>query len=315
MTVSIIVSFYNVEAYSEECVAGIVGQTYKDLDIILVDDGSTDSTGTILDKWAQQDTRIKVVHESNGGLSFARNTGMKYAKGDCIVFVDGDDALKESFVETLVNVMEETGADICEAGRYENVLDKEEFRFFSPVDRPEIYNDYHDYIYDTYTDKEKRFFQSAIVVWGKLYKKEIWKGIEFPVGKIFEDSWVFPSVMERCKKIAVIPEPLYFYRKRRGSIMSKINEKSVRMKVDSWMNQIRWWRASQDKKADLLLAACERYICHYIYCNSQYFQSEYKSMICAEYKIMTRHMIFSRHTKLKTKVKYLTFAGPRRVFR
>ena len=195
MTVSIIAAFYNVDEYADECVKSIVNQTYPDLDIVLIDDGSTDSCGKILDEWAGRDSRINVIHEPNKGLSFARNAGMKAAKGEYFAFVDGDDALKEEYIETLIKTLEETGSDMCEVGRFENVSGKDTKRFFSPVSRLEVYDRYQDFIYDTYTDKEKRFFQSAIVVWGKLYKREVWEGIEFPVGKICEDSWVFPAVL------------------------------------------------------------------------------------------------------------------------
>ena len=134
-------------------------------------------------------------------------------------------------------------------------------------------------------------------------------------GHINEDSWVFPRVMSRCKVIAIGPEPLYFYRKRSGSIMSKVDEKLVCSKTDSWMQQIKWWRESQDLQADRLLSICEKYICHYIYSNSQQMNSDYKKFIQKEYREMVRHMIFSKYLPLKTKVKYLTYARPSKVFR
>ena len=315
MKVSVIVALYNVKDYADECIESLTRQNYKDIEIILVDDGSTDETVEIVDKWASTDNRIKVIHQVNGGLSAARNSGMKIATGDCIAFIDGDDSVKEEYLETLVINMESTGADMTGVGRYENVLGEDSIRCFSPVNNLTVYNDYRDYIYDTYLDKEKRFFQSAIVVWGKLYKREIWDGIYFPVGHNNEDSWVFPRVISRCKKIAISPEHLYFYRKRSGSIMSQVNEKLVRSKTDSWMQQINWWRQSSDLLADKLLSICEKYICHYIYTNVKYMGEDYKAIIQPEYKTMVKHMLFSKYLPLKTKVKYLTYASPSRIFR
>lgn len=314
MKISVIVALYNVKDYADECIASLVKQTYKDLEIILVDDGSTDETVSIVDKWASTDERIKAVHQVNGGLSAARNSGMEIATGDCIAFIDGDDSVREEYFETLVKNMEATGADMTGVGRYENVPGETSFRYFSSVDNLTVYNDYRDYIYDTYADKEKRFFQSAIVVWGKLYKRNIWDGITFPVGHNNEDSWVFPRVISRCKKIALSPEQLYYYRKRSGSIMSQVNEKLVRSKTDSWMEQINWWRKSNDPLADKLLSICEKYICHYIYTNSKSIGDDYKAKIQPEYRAMVNHMLSSKYLQLKTKVKYLTYASPKRTF-
>ncbi len=314
MKVSVIVAFYNVGPYVDECVGSIVRQTYKDLEIILIDDGSTDNSGSILDEWASRDLRIKVIHEDNEGLSFARNRGLDISTGEAIAFIDGDDAVKENYIEILVNTMNETDADMCEVGRYENVLDEETLRFFSPVDDLLLYKDSGDYIYDTYTDREKRFFQSAIVVWGKLYKRKVWDGVRFPKGRINEDSWVFPQVISRCDKIAVRGDCLYFYRKRRGSIMSVLDEHLICSKIDSWMYQVRWWRNSEDPQADKLLAMCEKYICHFIYTKIGEVNSKYRDDLRPEYKKMVRHMLFSGYIPIKTKVKYLTYASTLRVF-
>lgn len=315
MTVSVIIPCYNIEDYAGECIESVMAQTYSDLDIIVIDDGSTDKTGEIIDDFAARDSRITVVHEDNKGLSFARNKGMSLAKGECLAFVDGDDAVGEDYFKTLVNNMLSTGADMAGVGRYENVLSGEGFRYFSPVDGMVTYHDYRDYIFDAYTDKEKRFFQSAIVMWGKLFRREVFDGIEFPVGRINEDSWVFPRVISRCQVITISPETLYFYRKRKGSIMSEVNEHLVCSKIDSWMSQILWWRESDDLQADRLLAMCEKYICHYIYTTVNMMGTEYRKGICPEYRKMVRHMLFSRNIRFVTKVKYLTIARPGKVFK
>ena len=300
--------------YAGECIESLVNQSYTNIEIILVDDGSTDDTSSIIDKWAQNDTRIKVIHQDNGGLSVARNSGMRSATGDCIAFVDGDDSVKKDYFKTLVDIMTSTNADMSGVGRYENVPGENLYRQFSTVDKVTVYSDYRDYVYDTYIDKGKRFFQSSIVVWGKLYRREIWEGIDFPVGRNNEDSWVFPKVMARCDRIVISPAPLYFYRKREGSIMSNVNSKLIRSKTESWMQQIEWWRESEDPLADKLLASCEKYICHYIFKNCKVMDSEYKKSIEENYRIMVHHLILSKYSPLKTKIKYLTYARPQKVF-
>ncbi len=315
MKVSVVVALYNVKDYADECIESLVKQSYKDLEIILVDDGSKDETAAIVDKWAAQDDRIKAIHQANGGLSAARNTGMANATGECIAFIDGDDSVKENYFEVLVKNMESTGADMTGVGRYENVPGEDTFRYFSSVDSLTVYNDPRDYMYDIYSDKDKRFFQSGIVVWGKIYKRGIWDGIDFPVGRNNEDSWVFPRVMTRCKKIAISPDQLYFYRKRSGSIMSNVNEKLVFSKIDSWMSQINFWRNSKDSRAEELLSICEKYICHYIYTNAEYMDSDYGKKLKPEYKAMVRHILSTKYLSFKTKAKYLTFARTGKIFK
>ncbi|MBO4678487.1 MAG: glycosyltransferase family 2 protein [Lachnospiraceae bacterium] len=315
MTVSIIAAFFNVGAYAEECVSSISGQSYKDLDIILVDDGSTDDTGKILDEWASKDSRIRVIHEENKGLSFARNAGMRVAKGDAFAFIDGDDAVRENYIETLVLNMESSDADLSVVGRYENNPGTDEFILVSPVKEFTTYNDYTDYVYAAYADRTGAFFVSAVVAWGKLYKKTLWEGVEFPVGRISEDAWVFPQILSRCQKIVVAPDNLYFYRRRKGSIMSSGNEKLYCAVIESWLHQVKWWYEHDGNRAGKLLSACEKRACNYMFTHAHDLSDSNKGNYRNEYKLMIRHMLLSVFIPLRTKIKYLTFARPGKVFK
>ena len=314
MTISVIATFFNVEAYAQECIESIIGQSYKDLEIILVDDGSVDKSGMILDKYAAIDSRIVVVHEDNQGLSFARNTGMQMATGECYAFIDGDDAVKPNYIETMVSIMDTYDADMVGVGRFENVIENDSIRQYSPVDEISVYNDFRDYICDTYSGKTKNFLQSAIVVWGKLYRRIIWEGIIFPVGLVNEDSWVFVETVSRCKKIVVSPEPLYFYRKREGSIMSSMADKIICSQTNAWMHQIESWRLSNDLLAGRMLSLCEKFVCNFIHNHTHCYKGEYRKKMNREYSKMVRHMLFSKYVKFKTKAKYLTYANPLLVF-
>lgn len=214
--ISIIVPVYNVEDYLEECIESIVNQTYKNLEIILVNDGSTDCSGYICDKYNKKDFRIKVIHKKNGGLSSARNVGIDFSTGNYLMFVDSDDYIDLDMVEILLKYMEQENADITICNFYreknkkmENVLIKNYFPFEAIK---EIF-------------LQKNFETSA---WGKLFKREVFKEIYFPEGKIFEDLGTIYKVFDNAKKITYISAQKYFYRFRVDSIMnSKFDKKKM----------------------------------------------------------------------------------------
>ena len=131
MKLSVVIPVYNVEKYLDKCVESIVNQTFKDLEIILVDDGSTDESGKMCDEWTEKDTRIKVIHKINGGLSSARNAGIKQAKGEYISFIDSDDFVEQDMYATMVEALDRTGKDIASCGRIVDLWGEREKREFS----------------------------------------------------------------------------------------------------------------------------------------------------------------------------------------
>lgn len=213
--ISVIVPVYNVEKYLNKCVESIVNQTYKNLEIILVDDGSTDSSGTICDQWAKKDNRIRIIHKENGGLSDARNKGLSVANGDYIGFVDSDDWIDLDFYKTLIINCKRYNADLAACKVIKEFDDHEETficdctkELFSPEEAIE-------------TLLNGKVFLA--VVWNKLYKRTLFTDVEFPVGKIHEDEFITYKVLGSAKRLVFNKSTYYYYRQREGSIMSTIS--------------------------------------------------------------------------------------------
>ena len=217
--VSIIVPIYNVEQYLRECIDSIINQTYKNLEIILVDDGSPDNCGQICDEYAKKDDRIKVIHKQNGGLSSARNAGLDIATGEYISFIDSDDKISEKFIEYLYNLCGKYNTDIsmCSLQRFnENV----EFKHEGELD-----------IKEEITIKSKKEMVmgmngkesiSSVVVCNKLYKKYIYETLRFPIGKIIEDQFTTYKAFDNCfTNIVVSNLSLYKYRVNPDSILGR----------------------------------------------------------------------------------------------
>lgn len=213
--ISIIVPIYNVEQYLDKCIKSLVNQTYKNLEIILVDDGTKDKSGEIADLWSIKDDRIKVIHKANGGLSDARNAGMKIATGDYIAFVDSDDWISYKMYEILMNNLEKYDADIsiCAIKKVyeEDVVNKKQIK------NKDIY------IFTAEEALENLIDEGILkqTVWNKLYKRKVVDDIYFEFGKIHEDEFWTYQIFGKCEKIVYTDEQLYYYLQRSGSIMDK----------------------------------------------------------------------------------------------
>lgn len=207
--ISVIVPVYNVENYLQRCVESIQKQTYKNLEIILIDDGSRDTSGSLCDKLAESDARIQVIHKENGGLSDARNTGIRKSLGRYLLFVDSDDFVSEHYVRTLYDELRTENADVAICGY--RVTEEDRFPEKSETSRKK---------WDATTALQnllyQKYFTTSAVC--KLYKRELWDGIEFPVGVLFEDTITIPKVLERTKTVVWSNAVLYGYYKRPGSI-------------------------------------------------------------------------------------------------
>ncbi|WP_337814346.1 glycosyltransferase [Intestinibacter sp.] len=214
--VSIIVPIYNVEQYLDRCIESLVTQSYINLEIILIDDGSKDTSGDICDLWAQRDKRIRLVHKENGGLSDARNKGLDIATGDIISFIDSDDYISKYFYEKLINIMEQTDSDIveCQFKKFNenervNYLNKENIEFISFNTEEAIKN----LILNC---------ELSTTVWNKIYKTSVIKKLKFRVGKTNEDDFYTYLAFDNAKKITKLQDELYYYLQRPESIMGKI---------------------------------------------------------------------------------------------
>ena len=199
--ITVIVPIYNVEVYLRKCLDSILAQTYKNLEIILVDDGSPDGCPAICDEYAEIDKRIQVIHKENGGLSDARNAGVEIAMGDYIGFVDSDDWIMPDMYEYLLEGLCGYMADIAYCG-FVNVHST----------WAEYPNNQTDKVYTKETALNELFFDRLKnFAWNKLYKAELWQNVRFPVGRNFEDILTMYKLFEQSKRIAILKEPKYYY--------------------------------------------------------------------------------------------------------
>lgn len=222
--ISIIIPVFKVEEYLEKCVDSIINQTYTNLEIILVDDGSPDNCGKICDEYAKKDTRVRVIHKENGGLSSARNAGLDVASGEYVSFVDSDDYIKENFIEVLYNLCVENKCDISECG-YLRFQDE-----YESLEDSETISDIK--IYSNYEMQKKIYGEECVktvVVWNKLYKKYIYEILRFPDKKVHEDEYTtYKAFFNTRTNIAVTNLNLYFYRINQNGITGqKFNVKRL----------------------------------------------------------------------------------------
>ena len=247
--ISIVVPIFNVEQYLEKCILSIINQTYKNLEIILVDDGSTDNCGEICDKFALMDSRIKVIHKANGGLSDARNEGIKISTGKYIGFVDSDDYIDQDMYSTLYDNMIKSGAQLSVCSR------------ILVVDNVEHFTHYENK-YKCFSNREALkdlFIRNEYLchaAWDKLYSRDLWNDMEFPVGRLFEDAAVMYKIFEKCDKIVSTKKQLYYYVQRKGSISNcAYNEKKVRHQIENRINAINYYKNFYLFSPSLLLSS------------------------------------------------------------
>lgn len=231
--VSVVVPIYNVEKYLGRCIQSILNQSYENLQIILVDDGSTDESGHIADKWNQKDKRILVIHQSNAGLSAARNCGIKQAKGDYILFVDSDDWIHPQMIQEMIreinyNTIVSCGMIAAEDHKVEPIPWFMEKKILSST---EALN----YLIDNTR------FTSHVV--RNLYPIRVFDDIDFPNGKLYEDIRIMHRLFQRVSAVCVIPQHFYYYYIRSDSISNivKLN------------NRLEWFYALRDRLNDVQL--------------------------------------------------------------
>lgn len=215
--VSVIVPVYNVENYVEHCVNSIIGQTYQYLEIILVDDGATDTSGEKCEELARKDLRIKVIHKKNGGLSDARNYGLDVASGKYILFVDSDDWIDEGMVQYLIELIHRTDSDVAVCGYYEDNIDATSIAV-DTEENIQIYESNREAVYGLNYNGAN----IGTVAWNKLYKAEIFDTLRFDVGKLNEDVFIMPKIFYSAERVAVSRKKFYHYIiSRPDSIMNK----------------------------------------------------------------------------------------------
>ncbi len=210
--ISIIVPVYNVENYLGKCIESIMAQTYKNIEIILVDDGAKDKSGEICDEYAKKDSRIRVIHKENGGLSDARNCGLEAASGELVGFVDSDDYIDSDMYEILYHTMDKYDAEMSMCDVYDvydgkEVSQRDDVRDFS-VDAEQAMK--------IVMDGQINYAYAV----NKLYRKELFDEIRYPKGKIIEDAFVILFLLEKTKRVAFSTARKYYYYHRENSIVS-----------------------------------------------------------------------------------------------
>lgn len=294
--VSVVIPIYKVEKYLHRCVDSVLKQTYKNIEVILVDDGSPDYCGKICDEYASKDKRIKVLHKDNGGLSDARNQGTKIARGKYITYIDSDDFVESDYIEYLYNLLIDNSCDmsiILPHKFYDNNL----VTIKNKKEKIKIYNSEEALKVMLY---QKNFDNAA---WGKLYLLNNIKDIEFPVGKLYEDIGTTYKYILRSNKIAYSNQKKYYYLQRKDSIMgSPFSQKEMDYVYQSeiMMNDI---KLLNKKK---LIKAVK---CRYLNANfsvilkigkTQEYKKE-KKELKNNIKKMRKEVLFDINSRIKTK--------------
>lgn len=226
--ISIIVPVYNVEPYLRKCLDSIIGQTYRDLEILVIDDGSTDQSGKICDEYAERDERIKVFHTENRGLSAARNLGLDEATGEWIGFVDSDDWIESDMYEVLLKKAEETGADVVECGWFKEWanITEEKRRYEQELSHLQAIEAL---VCSFFSDN----------VWNKLWRDHCFSTIRFPAGRVYEDIATTFRVFDAAEGICSVDDPMYHYRQRETSLSKKHELNDL---IGLWLSQYERYR-------------------------------------------------------------------------
>lgn len=281
--ISVIVPIYNVEQYLDKCINSIVNQSYKNLEIILVDDGSPDNCPAICDEWAKKDSRIKVIHKPNGGLSDARNFGIEASTGNYLMFIDSDDYVSTSICEKLYNLIIERDADfsMCSVIRFygDNIdIPKNKEYCITEVSGKDVLEQLN------YTQ-----IPLLVIACAKLYKKELFKNLRFVKGKLHEDMFFEHRLLGVTNKFVYCNEPLYFYLTRPQSIMANLKEKNYMHIYDSFVDRFNYLNEVKNydpNKNKLMFLANIRYL----YTITPIKYKDLKKKLLNEYKALYKHV-------------------------
>ena len=236
--ISIVVPIYNVEKYLPQCIDSILNQSFKDFELILVDDGSTDNCLKICEDYKKLDKRVIVIHKENGGLSSARNAGIKVSRGKYIAFIDSDDFIHKDMYKVLYNNLKNNNLDIsiCNYTRVNenSLLNDNESNKLSKISK---YNNI-EALNELYTDNRLIF----TVVWNKLYRRDIFENIVFDYGKSDEDEFIIHKILYKGLNIGYVDKDLYFYRIREDSITGSVFNIKRLDKLEALSNRIKFFK-------------------------------------------------------------------------
>lgn len=287
MKISVIVPVYNVESYLKKCLDSILEQSYTNLEVILINDGSTDLSGQICEEYSRKDKRIKLFHQTNQGLSAARNEGIKQSTGEILSFIDSDDYVNKDFYKLMILTMEKYDADIVQCG-FEKV-DENSRKINKTVDFSELSEDE---IYEGENTLDKlysRNYVETVIMCNKLYKTHLFYNIKFPVGKLHEDEFTTFRLLDRAKKMVIIDAKLYYYYQRADSIThKKFNVKRLDV-IQAYKEQVLYFRSKnmrvfEEKSLIKLEFKIRSYMKKYKYLDSNQ-KKEILNMLKHDYKV------------------------------
>lgn len=257
--ISVIIPIYKAEKYIEKCVKAVQNQTYENLEIILVDDGSPDESGAICDRLAKEDSRIRVLHKENGGAATARNAGLNVMTGAYIAFVDADDYMELHYIETLYNTLSQKNAQVAICS-FKTVDESG-----NPVSIDSLHDESRDEnIFVAGTDGIKVFTGNEIILqdlqghwehvapWGKLYQADLFEGVRYPKWPAYEDEPVFIRVFDKVEVAAASKDRLYYYVQHAGSLMNTAySEKQRSTTIKMWHERIEYYSDNTPRHKEL----------------------------------------------------------------
>ncbi len=242
--VSVIVPVYNVEKYLNRCIESLLNQTYSNIEVVLVDDGSTDGCGIICDRWGKEDSRIRVFHQQNKGLSVARNVGMTHANGDFFIFVDSDDFIHPQMIERMIKVQQKHSAEIVVCAKCaieEDCLDEASLKEMWEDEQKQSVFVEDERICSGKNVLEELYKEDSIdfiIAWNKLFSRKFLSVLKFPEGRTHEDEFVIPKILFLAEKIVYYKKPMYYYIRRAGSITRAGSVKSEVDLVDALLDRL-----------------------------------------------------------------------------
>lgn len=299
--ISVIVPVYEVEYFLPRCIKSILNQTYQNIEVILVDDGSPDHCPEICDEYVKQDVRLRVIHKKNGGLSDARNAGINAAKGDFFCFVDSDDWIRPSMLENLMRAIKETGVKLAIANI--KIVDENNCRLFSIQQSPIQSGVF------TVQELLPKLYQRQgwyyIVAWNKLYHRSLFEQICFPVGKIHEDEYIVAQIMKNAQRIVCIESEEYVYTyQRKGSIM---NSRQMQSQID-WLEALYLRFKFCESDTSLAAFTAETRAVYFRELNNLFLQPEISVKVTSEQRRKAKRQYADMKGKSKTeKINWLLF--------
>lgn len=291
--ISVIVPVYNVKDYIKKCVQSIIEQSYKNLEIILVDDGSTDGSAQICDEIGKIDDRIVVLHKKNGGLSDARNYGIDHSQGEFLSFIDSDDYIHPDMYKNMLNRMHIDNSNLCLCNymKVDENGEKTRGNYSNFNVKDSIISDK-----DMIKGLESSDIVYFVIACNKLYRKSLFENVRYPAGKIHEDEYVAHLIAHNARMISCISEPYYFYLQRTDSITHGESSKSRKDKLGAFVERFDYIRYVYSDMTDELIWILADYVSYLaneiVYSYNKEFFDVYKKMFSDRFRYILTNSLF-----------------------